>query len=598
MKLLWKKIKQMSLRTRLIISVILCILFPWVSTYIVSNYFTKDVLEQRAAEQSEDDLRMIELGIKNILDDVMYTSNYIQFNSKMSQLLKSHELIDSNSPNVKQETALHYIHISNELVSITDLLMPMYITILFDNDLYYTNYSLVDFNPLQFKEKPWFEELINLSFYETFWLGADPTYIQEENNSYPYLITIGRRIQKANSSNIYLIISLREQEIKRLLDQYQSDSRAKFYLTNTNGDVYSSLNSDEIGTKLPYGVTDSHYQIVDYEDEKHLLVSYPVSYSNWRLASLVPYEDTIGSINKVTKTTILIQGGFLVLFLIGLIMLVREFTKPISRLNHVTKAINQGDLSARTQISGNNDVAELGRSFNHMLDTIEHMIEQVKLQEEAKRNAELDMLQAQINPHFLFNVLNAIRLKIKMGGDHASASLIYSLSALLRMTINRNNAFIPLEEEISIVKHYVDLMNFRHRHDVDLKIHVSAATSSIKVPRFFLQPVIENAIIHGNTDRNETIEINAVEQTGAHLQLIISDNGRGMDKPTLEQLQEKIYQTTSHDNVKNNQSFNGIGLQNVYQRMKLIYGEDFHMSIDSREGEGTTVNFQIPVNRE
>jgi two-component system, sensor histidine kinase YesM len=587
----------MSLRMRLIISVIVCILFPWVGTYIVSNYFTKDVLEQRAATQSEDDLRMLELGIKNMLDDIMYTSNYIQFDSNMSQLLKTHKLIDADSPNVKQKVALNYIHISNELSGITDLLMPLYITILFKNDLYYTNYSQIDFNPLQFKEKPWFEKLDHLSFYESYWLGAHPTYIQSEKETYPYLITIGRRIQSDNSSNSYLIISLKENEIKKLFSQFKSEKRAKFYLTNNLGEIYSSLSTDEVGTTLRYDVNNSEYQIVDYEEEKHLLVSYPVSYSDWRLVSLVPYKDTIGSINMVTRTTILIQGGFLVLFLLGLIMLVREFTKPITRLHHVTKAIKKGDLTARIHLAGNNDVAQLGHSFNHMLDTIEVMIEEIKTKEEAKRNAELEMLQAQINPHFLFNVLNAIRLKIRMEGNTGSASLIYSLSALLRMTINRNNAFISLEEEVTIVKHYVDLMNFRHQHNVDLEIHVSKAASSIEVPRFFLQPVIENAIIHGKSDRKETIQIFANEQSNSYLELIITDNGKGMDLLTLEKLKEKVFHSNSNTYSKSNHSFNGIGVQNVYQRLKLIYGDPFQMRIDSVEGEGTTLTFQIPVGK-
>jgi two-component system, sensor histidine kinase YesM len=587
----------MSLRARLIISVILCILFPWVSTYIVSNHFTKDVLEQRAAKQSEDDLRMIELGIKNIFDDIMYTSNYIQFDTDMNQLLKSHELIDPNSSNVKQEIALNYLHISNELSGITDLLMPLYITILYKNDLYYTNYSQIDFNPLQFREKPWFEKLEDLSFYETYWLGAHPTYIESEKDTNPFLITIGRRIQRANSLNSYLIISLKENEIKKLFSQFQSDKGVKFYLTNKSGEIYSSLNTNEVGMTLQYDVISDDYQIVDFEKEKHLLVSYPVSYSKWRLVSLVPYKDTIGSINMVTRTTILIQGGFLVLFLLGLIMLVREFTKPITRLHHVTKAIKQGDLTARIHLSGSNDVAQLGHSFNHMLDTIEDMIEQIKIQEEAKRNAELEMLQAQINPHFLFNVLNAIRLKIKMEGNAGSASLIYSLSALLRMTINRNNAFIPLEEELTIVKHYVDLMNFRHQHDVELEVDVSDAASGFQVPRFFLQPIIENAIIHGSNNRKETIKIIASEQIDTYLQLVITDNGKGMDKLALEGLRKKIFQHNSHDTVKSSKSFNGIGVQNVYQRMKLIYGDEFQLRIDSVYGEGTTITFQIPVNK-
>jgi two-component system, sensor histidine kinase YesM len=588
----------MSLRTRLIISVILCILFPWISTYFVSNHFTKDVLEERAATQSEDDLRMIELGIKNILDDMMYTSNYIQFDSDMRQLIKSPEPIDPDSTSVKKEIALNHLHISKELSGITDLLKPVYITILFPNNYYYTNYSHIDHNPLQFKETPWFEKLDHLSFYQTYWLGAHPTYIQSERDTYPYLITIGRKIQRGNSAHSYLVISLKETEIQKLLSQYQSEKRTKFYLTNQTGEIYSSLDTSEVGKTLHYDVTQADYQIVDYEEEKHLLVSYPVSYSDWRLVSLVPYSDTIGSINMVTRTTILIQGGFLVLFLIGLIILVRELTKPITRLHQVTKAIKQGDLTARIHLSGSNDVAQLGHSFNHMLDTIENMIEQVKIQEAAKRKAELDMLQAQINPHFLFNVLNAIRLKIKMEGNTGSAGLIYSLSALLRMTINRNNAFIPLEEELTIVKHYVDLMNFRHQHDVELEILVDESTARFDVPRFFLQPIIENAIIHGSNNQKETIQIMANELSDEYLELVVTDNGKGMDKLTLERLEEKVFQSDRQDSSKSHhQSFNGIGVQNVYQRMKLIYGEAFQLKINSIEGEGTTLTFQIPVHK-
>ena len=132
-------------------------------------------------------------------------------------------------------------------------------------------------------------------------------------------------------------------------------------------------------------------------------------------------------------------------FYLALIILIREITKPVTKLSFITKSVERGNLDVRANVSGNSDVAKLAHSFDNMLDTIEEMIEQIKEQEEEKRMAELEMLQAQINPHFLFNVLNSIRLKIRLSGDKDSAQLIYSLSALLRMTINRNNAFIPFK---------------------------------------------------------------------------------------------------------------------------------------------------------
>ncbi|MFJ5762724.1 sensor histidine kinase [Neobacillus sp. NPDC093182] len=109
--------------------------------------------------------------------------------------------------------------------------------------------------------------------------------------------------------------------------------------------------------------------------------------------------------------------------------------------------------------------------------------------------------------------------------------------------------------------------------------------------------MIENAIIHGSNNRKETIKIIAKEKKNTYLELIITDNGKGMDKLTLAGLRKKIFHPNNHDNVKSSKSFNGIGVQNVYQRMKLIYGEAFQVRIDSIEGEGTTLTFQIPVDK-
>jgi two-component system, sensor histidine kinase YesM len=593
------RLKEMSLRNRLLIAIILCILLPWVGTYIVSNYFTKDVLEERAVKQSEDTLKMIEMSTKKILDDVMYTSNYIQFNTEFNRLLKSNQFIDSSSVQaVKEGNVLHYMELSKELSAITDMFSTAYITILFESGLYYMNYSSYEHDPLTFREKTWFSELNDLKFYQTNWIGVHPTYIRSEKESNPYLISMARTIKGANQSNIYLIISIEEKEIRSFFNNFQSDTEAVFFLTNEDGVIYSSLDTEKIGSKLSYDVTSKGHQIVEYQNEDHLLVSYPVSYANWRLVSLVPYKETIGTINTVTRTTIIIQGIFLLLFLFGLIVLIREITKPVTRLSIITKSVERGNLDVRANVSGNSDVAKLAQSFDTMLDTIEKMIEQIKEQEGEKRMAELEMLQAQINPHFLFNVLNSIRLKIRLSGDKDSAQLIYSLSALLRMTINRNNAFIPLSEELTIVRHYLELMNFRHQDDIELKILITDEIEKIKVPRFFLQPIVENAFIHGYNQSKGTITIAAALRNQDILTLQVTDDGVGMDEIALHSLRSDVFADKNQKKIKNIHSFNGIGVQNVFQRMKMVYGDDFRLEIESTAGVGTTFTFYIPIGKE
>lgn len=591
-----KKINQLSLRSRLTIAIVLCILLPWLSTYIVSDYLTKDVLEERAVKQSTDTLNMIEMGVNNLFDDMMYTSNYIQYDTSFNRLLKTQQPNRSGSINSEQQSALNYLRISEILDGITELLSPTYITLILDDELYYTNYSISEHHPSAFKEESWFQELDQLNYYETQWIGAHPTYMNSNKETNSHLISFARTIKQGSRILAYLVISMEEKEVASLLNNFQNNSDSKYYLTDQYGEIYSSLDEEDIGTTLPYDVSNSSYSIVDFESEDHLLVSVPVSYPSWRLVSLVPYKDMIGSINTVTRTTIIIQGVFLLLFLVGLIVLVREATKPLTRLNLITKSVKRGNLNVRANIEGKSDIAALGQSFDHMLDTIEDMVIQVKDQEEKKRTAELEMLQAQINPHFLFNVLNAIRLKITMNGDKDSAELIYALSALLRMTINRNNAFIPLNEEITVIKHYMKLMNFRHHHALSLNIEVDEAIRDLEVPRFFLQPMIENAIIHGYKNTNGVITIKATKITKSKLILEIIDDGIGMDKNKLEKLKERVFHDEKSDTLTDNAngSFNGIGVQNVFQRLKMIYGKDFDLKIESEQGKGTIFTFYIP----
>ncbi|SHN22398.1 sensor histidine kinase [Gracilibacillus kekensis] len=595
MRQLILKLNQLTLRSRLIIAVIVCILLPWISTYFVSNYFTKDVLEERATRQAYESLSMIEVNLRSILDDVMYASNYIQFDTKFNQIMKQHQAIDPEAPQASQKIALNYIELSNQISSITDLLAPTYFTILFSNDLFYMNYSLSEFNPLELYQEPWFSELQNSNYYDTLWIGAHPNYISSDKESDPYLISVGKNLQQATQYDAFLIVSVQEKQIRSLLDNFQQDSNSEYFLTNQKGIIYSSVDESLISQNMPYDVHNNDYQIVEKKGKEYFLVSHPVSYSNWRLVSLVPYQETIGNINGITRTTILIQGALLVLFLIGLIVLVRELTKPLSELNAVTKSVEQGNLQRRAKTYGNNDIAKLGHSFNHMLDTLEEMILEIKEQEEDKRTAELEMLQAQINPHFLFNVLNAIRLQIKMNGDKESAQLIHALSSLLRMTINRNNAFIPLIEEVEIIENYMQLMNFRHQHEIELIINLKKGTKNVEVPRFFLQPLIENAVIYGYNNSQGTIVISSRIIEEGKMELQVSDDGEGIDDQVLQQLKNNIYNEKQKSTSQDSQSFNGIGIHNVYQRMKLIYGDTFDMEIYSSKGMGTNYRFYFPI---
>ncbi|TMZ39389.1 HAMP domain-containing protein, partial [Klebsiella pneumoniae] len=169
----------------------------------------------------------------------------------------------------------------------------------------------------------------------------------------------------------------------------------------------------------------------------------------------------------------------------------------------------QGDLTVRSRIKGKDEIGRLAESFDLMLDRINAMIRDITETQERKRKAELAMLQAQINPHFLFNALNSIRMKVMRKGDIESSEMISSLSKLLRMTIDQGRETIPFRKEIDIAKDYIHLMNMRRSTEVQLDIHVSTDAYLEEIPRFILQPIIENSIIHGFSQDGGTISLDA-----------------------------------------------------------------------------------------
>jgi two-component system, sensor histidine kinase YesM len=593
---------RFSLRTRLIISSVLCILLPSVLTYIITNYLIKDEQVNRAVTQTEGTLQVLDQNITQYFDDLLYLSNYIQFDSQINSILKQNIKRNDNNVYTQDLYARDYLEISRNLEGVTNLLEPSYLTISLENGFNFVNYPNNEYNSTNLLNKTWFKEIRNLNDYGTHWVGVHPNYIEPEKEENPYLISIARLLKLTEMTDALILISINEREINSLFKQIDFDKEQELMLINAEGVILSANNETQILRKNKYleeiKNKKDNFSIVHYHNKDYLLVSYPLSYADWTLVSMVPYESAIGKINMVTKNSLLFQIIFYTIFLIILIILVKNLTKPVTRLSFVMNEAENGNLKVRSGINGPGDVEKLGYSLDNMLDKIENMLEQIKKEENSKRKAELEMLQAQINPHFLFNILNSIRLKILIDGDENIANLIQSLSLLLRMTINRNNEFIPLEKEIEVIEHYIKLMNFRGKYNFEIKKECELNTLVEEVPRFFLQPIIENSIIHGYKQKSGIIVISTWMEDG-FLLIQVKDNGKGFHPEDLEILKRTLSTTMSTNKLeKNESSFTGIGITNVYQRMLLIYGEKFHLEIENQPLGGVIITFYIPRNKE
>ncbi|MFD0675800.1 MULTISPECIES: cache domain-containing sensor histidine kinase [unclassified Paenibacillus] len=588
-----------SFRQKLLVSSILCLIVPMVIAVLISNYATKDVLKEQAVANMEQSLHTMDIYITNLISNMIYTTNVIQFDNEVTAIL------NDRIPDKGSTAQFFHIKKMNEKFANVETAAsnPVYLAVIDTAGTAYSNYSeFQDYDPLNFTRLDWFQRLENLDALDTYWVGTQANYIASSARKSPYLITVARTIRNSSITSGYIIASMFETDIHNIFQNYNSTQ--EIMLVNSSGAVLSHTNPAQIGTTFPYmkrngvgigGNENENPVIVKDQNKDFLLVTHKLPFSDWYLVSLSPYKEAIDKISRVHQNVLLLTITCFGLFLVILLYLMNQWTKPIKLLGKVAAKVRSGNLSIRSNITTKDEIGEFAHSFDYMLDRIQQMIGQITLEQTGKRAAELEMLQAQVNPHFLFNIINSVRMKIWMKGDLENAELLGSLSAFLRMTINRNNEYISLHEELELISNYVLLVNFRHKEPIVLELNPASETLLEEVPRFSIQPFVENAIIHGLKHKGGSVRISSRKDANG-LAVIVEDNGEGMKQEMLDELRKKLFSGNT-DAEESSFNYSGIGLKNAYERLQLIYGYDSTLSIESEEGVGTKIHIYIPKGR-
>lgn len=575
---------------------IVCILVPGFITLLLYNSLTQEAVKRQALSNAEDSLKLVQGSVTNLMRSMLNIANYIQVNPDMTSYFK---LVNSGNED-KSNDYVQYTdkkHILEQLDSLTVLGEKSYVTILLPNGKYFTNYSIDEFNPLSIRDAPWFPELQKLRGFESYWSVAEPTAFRQDRKYHSYQISIGRTLRLDNDNSdiyAYIVVTFFEDEISSIFNGLTGDQHVM--LLDGAGLTVSDQNQALIGQRAAAEATGLGQSAVsEIEGKKYLVVRRSIGLNDWSLVLEQPYKEAIVNISSIFNRVFLFQIVSFISFLALLLLLVRTFTKPLVQLGKVTTAVQRGNLNVRSGIRGSDEIARLGFLFDQMLGRVQEMIAEVSDTQARKRKAELRMLQAQIHPHFLFNVLNSIRMKVMHRGDPDSAKMIGSLSKLLRMTISKEEDEITLHEEMDLLSSYVELMNLRQKEETALRMEVSSEAFLLKVPRFFLQPIVENAIIHGLQRRAGSILIRA-ELNRLFLVLTVEDDGTGMDIGTLTALRLKLQQAAplAEEKEEERGSFSRFGLSNVVERMRMVFGDGFRMEVESEEGRGTVIRMFIP----
>ncbi|MCC3377385.1 sensor histidine kinase [Cohnella sp. REN36] len=574
------RLPLISWRQKLILMSLLCLVVPTVLTLILLGLYAKNELKSKAVEKAEQALEVAELYTSNIMQDMVNAFNSIQYDSETITDLR----VAWNK--YKQEGTgrvdfFSFRHVSEKLDRITFFGGQTYVTILLPNGLYFTNYSTYD-NSLNFMyDQQWLKEMASEPSNTTRWLGTQPNYVRSDADKYPDVVTIIRKFQLYNNGvSAYMILSKPEIQFRQIFSRYEGDP--VLMLLDKSGTVVSHTDPAQIGASAPVPAPpEGRYDRSEWNGAAYLTVGHALPFAGWSLLSMTPYAGVTSKIGSMFNRTFVLQIAFFLLFAMLLLYFLNQWTKPVMRLARTASKVEKGFLDERSGVRGRHEVGFLGMAFDRMLDRIQDMIVQVKEEQTRKRMAELELLQAQINPHFLFNTLNSIRMQLILKGEEEIGGMIGSLSTLLRMTINRNNEFVPLHEEVSTVEHYMQLMNFRHHENAALTVNLASDTLLAAIPRFTLQPLVENAYIHGLRQKQGEIAITAWNQQQT-LCIEIRDDGVGMDEDAVARW-------------KSGGPMSGIGLKNVKERLQIIYGSLFEMDIASAPGEGSKIILKIPL---
>ena len=386
-----------------------------------------------------------------------------------------------------------------------------------------------------------------------------------------------------------------ERELRTFYADYTSPGNDVVIL-NAGGEIVSSNREEWIGRPsnelLAYAtdLLERHagaYMTAEFMGKEHVVVAEYLPVYDMYLINLIDRERAIGQfIDK--RTIALISAGIALAALLIVFLSSRKITKALSRLVKQISSAPKFGFHQRVAVTGTYETQRIGIAFNSMLDELHEYVEQLMQSQKQQRQAELAALQQQINPHFLYNTLTSVKFMVQQGGKEEAADTIHALISLLQNTVGNANETISVREEIDNLKHYVLINNKRYGDRIAVNYYVMPDCLDCEVPKLVFQPFLENAFFHGFNRKTEGVINVFVWREGDELRGEVSDNGDGMELAVGGGLPAP---------QRKRQRFSGIGVRNVHDRIRLIYGEAYGVDITSEPGVGTTVHVRLPARK-
>lgn len=538
---------KLNLSCRLFLIIIVLFLVPYLTLFSWAYKKAETIIRDKAQSLERENLNQTKNDIESLCLNMIQASDYLISLNNYGVLYRESATKGYSYLKCWQDANEQIQNVNNSLLN-----SNADISVLSNDQLLYSTLP-----QQKFRFEDFFAEQVVPSVYFT---NAHQSYRRFESNQ--TFVSYIRKLPPFSPKIFYLVITLPASSFSRLLGA----AAGNMELWDTSG----------------YSICGIHAP----KDVKYFQEEISIPLSGWRLTDTISTEFLYQDIYELRTFTFVVSLGLLMICLLATFFAIYSQLRPLFKLKEQMQQVMAGNLNAEIATTDSKDeISSLSRTFNNMVTEIGHLIEEIQVTQKRESELRFEMLLAQINPHFLFNTLNSINRTVMLGRREQALTMLDSLSVLLRYNLADAQMPALLGEELGITEEYLKIqkMRFSSRLNVDVR-HDRKLEQAVTLPRFTLQPLVENAVIHGLEPKEEggTLILD-VRKTGNYIRIRICDNGMGMEKERLEKIRRRLSEKQPER----------IGVWNIWQRLSLYTGRDDSLKIMSKKGAGTIVSIYL-----
>jgi len=580
-----------SIGNKLAFYFFLVILLPIITISLLGNLLYKNSITNQQDENIKQMVRQISNNIDFYIKDTENIINYLSEDPRILKFLNNKDFSDDvDSKDVQAE-------VSKAIYSFTSFHPEIAgIVIVNQNDVFISDVmSRISRDPLT-NEKWYMQASKNPN---TMHLFSKPVG-RNINNIFQYsadeVVSMSKAIIDKETGKCIgvILIDMKLDIIKSVIEYIKPAKTGFVYIVDSNGEiVYSPVNEIVYRIKDEWIDNSSDKILIKrIKDNDYEIIHKNSAYTGWRTVEVFPLSESLKVINSLAYYSTLI--ALITLFIAEMlaIFFTKSIVKPISKLKGLMKKTEEGDFDVVFNSKYNDEIGELGSAFNNMVREIKNLINLVQIEGKKKRKAEINILHAQIKPHFIYNTLDTIQWMAEEHEAQDIVDIVGSLTNLLRIGLSSGAEIIKISQEIKHVESYLLIQKIRYEDKLNYEINIREEILDFSVIKLILQPLVENAIYHGIKEKRGSgyIKIKG-EIKNERIYFTIEDNGIGIKEEKLIEINEMLRGKIISNTVV------GYGIFNVNEKIKLTYGEEFGLEYHSIYGQGTTVALWHPIIR-